>query len=69
MLYGSMCYCYSTYKTQFLEQEVKYNKFDRWIELYKIGNNKIICTVENVLYWLICVSISNLHNYFVGEAF
>lgn len=37
-------------------------------ELCKIGNDKIIRTVENiVLNSLIRINISNLHNYFIGE--
>ena len=36
----------------------------------QIGKDKIIRTVENIVYNLfICVSISNLHNYFISEAF
>ena len=39
-------------------------------KLFKIGKDKIIQTVENViLNWLIHISRSKLHNYFIGDAF
>ena len=40
------------------------------VKLSKIGKNKIIHAVENIiLKWLICLHINNLHNYFIIEAF
>ena len=40
------------------------------VELCNTGNDKIIRSVENiVLNWLIRVSMSNLHNYFIRQAF
>ena len=39
-------------------------------ELCKIGKDKVFPTLEDIiLNWLICVSINNLHNYFIGEVF
>ena len=48
----------------------KLNRTNLTGKLCKIGNNKIIHTIEIFFKnLLICESISNLHNDFIGEAF
>ena len=51
-------------------QNNSWNMINLTGKLCKIGKVKIIHAVENiVLNWSICVSIINLHNYFIGDAF